>query len=77
MSLSSRLNEGERVCRDTARGALSRQSWKFEIANIVVLQTFKYCEENTPGIIIKNTKGLVIPPVKYNKVPSCIISNPK
>ena len=38
---------------------------------------FKYCEENTEGTINKIIKGLVIPPVKYNKVPSCKISNPK
>jgi hypothetical protein len=34
------------------------------------LKKCKYCEENTAGIIIKNTKGFEIPPVKNSKVPS-------
>ena len=42
--------------------------------NIIELQIFRYREENTAGIIIRNINGLVIPPVKKNKSPSCNIS---
>ena len=33
----------------------------------IELQMLKYWEEKTAGIIIKNTNGLVIPPVRKNK----------
>ena len=44
---------------------------------IIQLCKFKYWEENTAGIIIKNINGLVIPPVKKNKAPNWIISKLK
>ena len=44
---------------------------------MIELKICKYCEENTAGIIIKNINGLVIPPVKKNKIPICNISNDK
>ena len=42
--------------------------------NIIELKKCKYWEENTAGIIIKNTNGLVIPPVKKSKIPNWNIS---
>jgi hypothetical protein len=42
--------------------------------NKIELQISKYCDENTAGIIIKKTKGFVIPPVIKSKRPNCKIS---
>ena len=41
---------------------------------IIELLIFKYWEEKTAGIIIKNINGFVIPPVKKSKIESCKIS---
>ena len=42
--------------------------------NIIELYIFKYWDEKTAGTIIKKINGLVIPPVKKNRTPSCNIS---
>ena len=34
----------------------------------------RYWEENTAGIIIKKINGFLIPPVRKNKIPNCIMS---
>ena len=41
---------------------------------MIELKKCKYWEENTAGTNIKNTNGLVTPPVKKSKIPSWSIS---
>ena len=45
--------------------------------NIIELIKCKYWEQNTAGTIIKNTNGLVIPPVKKSKIANWNISKLK